>query len=79
MYFNPLFLVIAGSFMRPVFFEVSKCEGSTDAVLKVSVPRELRGASEIMVFISEDPVSGINHMHNTTQVHVNAFYTPVDT
>ena len=46
--------------MRPQFFEVSKKEGGTgQEVIEVTIPRELRGRSEIVVFISEQPVEGL--------------------
>ena len=53
-------LVPAGSLVRPMFFEVSKKEGGTgQEVIEVTIPRELRGRSEIAVFISDQPVKGL--------------------
>ncbi len=46
----------AGSYKRPVFFEVRKREGG--GVVEVVVPQELRGKSEIAVFLSPQPVEG---------------------
>ena len=62
--FHPL-LGLAGSLLRPVFFDVSKSETSTggvsgSGVLRVNVPRDLRGRSEIIVFVSDKPVLGMS-------------------
>ncbi len=51
----------AGSYIRPVFFEVRKSEtgcGQQD-VVEVVVPQELRGRSEIIVVISQQPIKGL--------------------
>ncbi len=45
--------------MRPMFFEVRKQEmGVGEGVVEVVVPQELRGRSEIIVFLSRQPIQG---------------------
>lgn len=53
------YTLLAGSYMRPMFFEVRKQEmGVGEGVVEVVVPQELRGRSEIIVFLSRQPIQG---------------------
>lgn len=60
---------LAGSqYAGVVTFEVQKGEGlerGTGEIVSVTIPRELRGRSEIAVFLSKLPVKGIY----TTSLH----------
>ena len=53
------YYTIAGSlYTQSVQFEVHKGTEESDDILSVIVPQELRGQSEIVVFLSDSPVRG---------------------
>ena len=54
-----VFLCPAGSpYIQVATFEVYKGEGVSSEAISVKIPRELRGRSEILVFLSNKPVRG---------------------
>ncbi|XP_064403899.1 mediator of RNA polymerase II transcription subunit 17-like [Halichondria panicea] len=59
----------AGSYKRPVFFEVRKREGG--GVVEVVVPQELRGKSEIAVFLSPQPVEELPDLSSLSPTHID--------
>ena len=80
--FNKLLLSLfirAGSlYAQSVQFEVHKGIEGTNDILSVVVPQELRGRSEVVIFLADRPIKG-NGISHDYHVHVMCLYQCVCT
>ena len=74
-----MYFITAGSlYAQSVQFEVHKGIEGTNDILSVVVPQELRGRSEVVIFLADRPIKG-NGISHDYHVHVMCLYQCVCT
>ena len=70
-----LFIAAGSLYAQSVQFEVHKGTEGTNDILSVVVPQELRGRSEVVIFLADRPIKGNGMSHDYHMiVHVVYVY-----
>lgn len=59
IFFCHYFLLAGSLYAQSVQFEVHKGIENTNDILSVVVPQELRGRSEVVIFLADRPIKGM--------------------